>query len=290
MGLGTQLINLLLEPTFHGKIENSILNSISFLPFKEDIISSLKNSREFNGNCAMIRELLDLVLITTARTTQKLTLPLLFAKHIFEVMKSKKHLDCWSFCGAKMIAYTNMVASQITFAMKGKGTANEASQIFHHATYGTYLDDLSVLSQITNKAVWLTRKDFKEFFNKREDQPYIVFKAISYNYFSKLAQSLLMKGIGSNEPQSVGRPTFSGATKRTFTEAFRTYLQSGKAITSYSSSPNQLAFNIKQIKTEIMSTIGQHDVIGTTPWFKVEDGTLVPTELVVETSNKFFYS
>lgn len=75
------------------------------------------------------------------------------------------------------------------------------SEVIFHAIFGTYLDDLGICSQVTDRAArWSQRKSMDCVFMKRSDTTVRTITPIKLKYGAKMAQSLLTKTLGNVDP------------------------------------------------------------------------------------------
>lgn len=81
LGPLTQAILLTIEDKYHTKLSNALMNSLQMLPMAREIVECLK-------------ELGDILIITTARSTQKIYFPLILTKIIWAQSGSA---SVWSF-------------------------------------------------------------------------------------------------------------------------------------------------------------------------------------------------
>lgn len=76
---------------------------------------------------------------------------------------------------------------KVHFTMRTGTTGDLKAQAVFHAMYGTYLEDLGALGQITNVGTWVQRKDLNAVFMKRSETPKVVFSPIQFSMYSKMA-------------------------------------------------------------------------------------------------------
>lgn len=66
-----------------------------------------------------------------------------------------------------------LASSGMKISMKTDADTSKASEVVFHAMFGTYLDDLGILPEITNKnSRWSQRKDLNSVFLKRAGKEY----------------------------------------------------------------------------------------------------------------------
>lgn len=109
LGPLTQAILLVMEDKYHTKLCNALQNSIKMLPMSAEIISNLKEARSPGQVAGILKELGDILLLTTSRSTQKIYLPLLLAYCMWQVKPGNVK---WSFSGADMMKFYNVLDSK----------------------------------------------------------------------------------------------------------------------------------------------------------------------------------
>lgn len=289
LGPLTQAILLVMEDKYHTKLSSALLNSLQMLPMAQEIVNCLKEARSPGSVAGILKELGDILLLTTARSTQKIYMPLL----LIRLMWSRKTEEInWSFSGAPMMKmYTALATGGLRFRIKTGCDVLRTSEVIFHSMFGTYLEDLNILSQITTHAKWHQRKDLNTVFNKRAAQNAAIVSPIKFKYVSKMAQSLMIKSLGNIDPVATSRPSFSGFRKRTFTQEFLTYLTTGKASHSFSNDPMQLQFALKKTKDSLVEDKDSIKLLeaGTKAWEEIKDGVWVESNFVpVEGGLKFY--
>lgn len=181
---------------------------------------------------------------------------------------------------------------KIRFIMKTCATGDLTAQAVFHAMYGTYLEDLGALGQITNVGTWVQRKDLNAVFMKRNEKPQVIFSPNKFSIYSKMAQSLLTNNMGNVDPCHTSRPSFAGRRKRSFSQALITYLKTGRNVSYYSTDPLQLQMSLKKIKDDLISGLDNQklDLIGTKDWVELDNkGEPKDSEKVVVESGVTFY-
>lgn len=170
-----------------------------------EIITALKEANHPGSGSGVLKELGDILTLTTARSTQRIYFPLL----LFRTMWKHKENTEWSFSGIAVIKfYTDfIIRSKLTFKMRSGSDALKTAEVVFHSMFGTYLENLNVLEQITSKSKWHTRKELNSVFTKRSAQQSIRISPIIFRAVSKMAQALLTKSLGNIDPMAVSRPS-----------------------------------------------------------------------------------
>lgn len=199
----------------------------------------------------------------------------------------------WSFSGAPMLKYyTQKTIGGMRVSLKTGTDAMRTSEVVFHAMFGTYLEDLSILAQITSHTgKWHQRKDLNPVFFKRASQPTQMFSPIVFKYVSKMAQSLLTKSLGNVDPVATSRPSFSGFRKRTLTQEFLNYLTTGRAAHSFSTDPMQLQFSLKKTKDTLLEEKDSIKMMtaGTKAWEELKGGLWTESTFIPVEGNLKFY-
>ena len=227
---------------------NSLRDSIQMLPMKEEIVNAFRNASSPGSMAGLIKELGDVLLISTARSTQKLYFPL--CTWVYMWRNKGEHIKSWSVSGGPMQALYRVlvVRDKLQYRIRSGDGSDNINQVIFHAIHGTHLDDISILSQITSAGAWKKRGEMSKTFAKRANAPKVTFTPITMIYFSKMAQALQTKCLGNVEPSSTSRPAFSGKRERVFSQEFLTYLKTGKSMTTFNSDPVSLQFALRNLK------------------------------------------
>lgn len=249
---------------------------------------------------SLITLLADVALIATTRQSTRMFPPPAAFSVIFtrdshrvgtQVYRTLEHLlHSFNFSGQGAFAFYKVFSSYQWQLNLNGATDGMAKQIVYHAMMGTYRDDLSLLSQITNLSTWNTREEFGAIFRQANTKGRAVaFVPVQQIYFSTLAQANQTGLLTSSYTQLSSLPCFSGRTKRKFGDAFFDYLSSetssvvgGKSIQSLIAAYTQTR---EELKTHLEKNARTLDM-GTTGWCKMSDVT--PTlEATVDDSISF---
>lgn len=283
-----QAILLIMEDKFFDKLRSALGYSLQMLPMASEIISALKEANHPGNVSGVMKELGDILLLTTARSTQKVYFPLL----LFLLMWDNKDKVQWSFSGAPVLKYyTDFIKKTgLKFVMRSGADPIKTSEVVFRAVFGTYLDNLDILGKITDRPKWHKRREVNSVFLKRSEQQQMFFTPITFKYVSKMARALLTKSLGNVDPMSIGRPAFTGFRKRNFTQEFLTYITTGRSALNFTSEPTQLQYALKKLKDELMSEKDKLLISGTNKWETIgENGDWVKCDNVFEEGDSFFY-
>lgn len=129
MGPLTQAILLINEDKYHSKFSRALLNSISMLPMGAEIINCLKDARSPGQVMGILKELGDILLLTTGRSTQKIYMPLLMILSLWRNRRDSPNLQ-WSFSGAAMMKFYNLpIKNGLHFKIKTGGDALKTQEV-----------------------------------------------------------------------------------------------------------------------------------------------------------------
>nr|XP_033322045.1 uncharacterized protein LOC117218080 [Megalopta genalis] len=156
-----------------------------------------------------------------------------------------------------------------------------AKQVCYHSMFGTYKEDLGILSQITNLADWCTRQEMKGVLRKvNTEGDLIEFEPVKVVFYSELAQEYqtnLLRSISSS------------VSERIINDIFFNQLTSNqnRVLSSYRDL-------VDRLKTRIMLN-NKCLEMGTSKWRRMED--ITPTsegeevsDMEVEGTGKYFLS
>lgn len=145
LGPLTQAILLIMEDKYFDKLKSAMNHSLQMLPMATEIINSLKEAAHPGNVSGVMKELGDILLLTTSRSTQKAYFPLI----LFHIMWSHRGSIQWSFSGAPILKYyTDLVTLKgLRFKMRSGADPIKTSEVVFHAMFGTYLENLTVLEK-----------------------------------------------------------------------------------------------------------------------------------------------
>lgn len=288
LGPMTQCIMLINEKSYPQKLVEAVKNSLRMLPMHGEIATALKDADSPGRVMGLMKELADLLILTTARSTQKIYFPISLAKYLWA---GKPDNFQWNFANSNMLQFYSdaMALNRIKFEMRSGGSESETAEVVFHAMFGTYMEDLGVLGTITNWGAWKQRKTLSAVFTKRSAAPKVTFSPRIFTMTSKMAQALLTKNMGNMDPCATTRPSFNGVRKRKFSEVFLSYLQTGKTVSNYSTDPLQLQLSLRRLRDEITADTKSCEEAGTRTWFKRQDAGWVEEETRVEESGVSFW-
>ncbi len=160
------------------------------------------------------------------------------------------------------------------FVMQGNMNSDQAQQIAFHSIFGTYKEDLSLLSAVTEKAVWNTRTELGNSMQQMGTSgKKVAFKYPQFKYFSRMSSANVTGLLTSTSNQLTSKTVFSGKRNKVFSEDFFAQLRKDTIITAAASKSLQsLAANFRVIKLKLLDQIekqGRQMVVGTVDWYPI---------------------
>ncbi|UPT53674.1 MAG: nucleocapsid protein [Bactrocera correcta Orthomyxo-like virus] len=288
LGPMTTALMLAGETRYHDKMAKALKESIRMLPMCDSVIDCLKEMRSISEGIGLYSALGDVLLLIGCRSTNKFYFPLLFVYKCFRLSKS----EGFNFSGTSALLWYQKNSRDFIWKKNTSANAHELSQIIFHAMFGTAVEDLSILRQITDLNHWQTRKELNKVFVSCEKDLVQVFTPVHFKYISKAASANMMKNTGTLQPMLSNKIVFSGFRKKNYTSAFLAYLESGNNVPAFGKDKASLIYALTQLKMSYIKSVkeGEMKEAGTTKWFKIEGGELVPTEFVANESTELFYS
>ncbi|KAL3286948.1 hypothetical protein HHI36_001434 [Cryptolaemus montrouzieri] len=271
-------IFLVNETKFTNKIAKSFSETIQIIPAKGEIVNALEACKNGAEASSILTELGDLLLLSTARSTQKIDFPLTLAMWLF----SAKGDNPWNFSGPGTMYLLDQGIKNLSLKFKIRSqedVTRNIAQVIFHAMYGTYTEDFGILSQITTEAEWKKRKDVDKVFKERSKAEYRRVTPVRFIYYSKLAQSLLTKSLGNTDPCFTRLPSFSANRTRLFTTEFKTYLATGK-VGAQAGRGFNISYYLRSLRDELVQKmeVGKLEECGTRKWMKEKEGKLVEVD------------
>lgn len=235
-----------------------------------------------------MKNLADVLLVTSHRSARRIYFPIFVLVNIDA--ESVKDLN---FTGTKGVTvYQTMAGTEIEMRCNDQELA---SQAIFHAVFGTNVEDLGILSAITDKKVWRQRKDFSEFFKRRSEQNARKVKLPTFLFVSKMLTANPTKFAGTIRPMVTPGMIFSGARKRSFTAAFNEYLVSGNQMSIVGGDAAGIAFSLRELVANLRNEMSKQggENAGTTGWQQVTNTTAgfvyANSEFVAVESGVYFY-
>lgn len=212
--------------------------AFAHIPDIDSIIAEIKGQKSDKVK-GLFSALADITLITTARNTHRATFPPSVFLTYFTTSASAAHYTAvadghWTnnakFAGILPTKFDvsgkgmHVVWRSIrnrTFLVPRTCTAEISQQAVFHATFGTFCEDLGLLSSITNVPVWATRSEMGDFMkNYGQTKESMAIRLPQFTKVAKLANANMSGLLTSTTQQIHIAPVFSGKRRETFTDAF----------------------------------------------------------------------
>nr|QPL15393.1 nucleoprotein [Hymenopteran orthomyxo-related virus OKIAV171] len=303
--IATLLCYLKSDRMYEKKWEVAVKRAFAHFPDIDTVMSVLKAKIPSEGR-SLVTLICDIALITTTRQATRMFPPPAAFSYIFtqpehkvsgSVYKTTNLIPNFNFSGHGAWAFYKIFQSIQWTMYLNINDESIAKQICYHSMFGTFKEDLSLLSQITTQANWYTREQMAGAFKKANTEgKKVTFDPVEQKYFSKLAQANMTGLLTTSYSQMSSLPCFSGKTKRKFADAFFDHLAETSGRTMGGKSMQALIATYSQIKEELRQYLEKNDgkiTTGTTEWYNMNDITvtlvpLVPVNITPETTGKFF--
>lgn len=288
MGPLALAISAIHETTFKDKQLNALYESIQMLPMANAIREVLSSSNR-EGHQSLLQALGDVLLLTGARTTHRLSLPIILFIQLAKQMETDKVSHHWSFSGPRMQYILQKFLAIREFKIRTNATKNHIKQVVFHAIYGSAFDDLGVLSTITNQPVWAVRSEIGDTLQRKGVTETIQFKPILLKYVSKMSRALQTKAIGNAAPCESTRCGWSGFRDRSLAEGLIEYLRERSTASQYAPNSASVAVALVRLKNDLLEASNAEKLkkMGTVDWFSAETGLVVDPK-VRETGYSFY--
>lgn len=294
-------INLLEDKKYQDKTKRALKESIKHLAMADAIIECLcLNNKSTIGN--VLSMLGDVLLLTTDRSHQKMTPPLMTVLNHYSTvdissgltnLEAKKYSKSFDFSGkGAAVFYRDAIAGKKFKWTTDDTIASNSSQVFFHECFSTHVEDLGILGQITNITQWKQRKDLSKVFTRSPSATVVEFTAAQMKYNSKLANACGTKMLGTVEPMLQAKPIFSGKRKRCFSDELIKVLK-GSRTGAFSSDVASVTKALADTKEFLLDNPLSTEY-GTTPWYETKDITVdawgTPSVFEATETGKYFYA
>lgn len=163
-----------MEDKFHNKLTSALEQSLQMIPMCSEVISCLRTAQSPGAVSGVLKELGDILLMTTARSTQKMYFPLIMFMRMYQNMQ--QDLTKLSFSGTQIMFEYTQLMKKVKLRMRSGGSQAKTSQAVFHGIFGTYLEDLTILEKITTHgAQWAQRRELNDVYTKRGEKQQIIF-------------------------------------------------------------------------------------------------------------------
>lgn len=140
LGPLTQATLFIMEDKFFDKLKSAMSYILQMLPLASEIIAACMEANHPGNVSGVMKELGDTLLLTTARSTQKIYFPLLM---FLVFWQNEGNLQC-SLSGAPMLKfYTDFITrTELKLKMRSGADPLKTSEVVFHAMFGTNLQKL----------------------------------------------------------------------------------------------------------------------------------------------------
>nr|QMP82373.1 nucleocapsid protein [Lepidopteran orthomyxo-related virus OKIAV1731] len=260
------------EGIYRRKYAAAVKRSMSHVPCIDEMIEITKTTKQASEISTLTTLVAEILLVTTARQATRMFFPLAIFAAIWKTEPdANKFCNFFSTTGAGgWYLYKKAMEGNIKFTMCSEMDKDKAAQIVFHSIFGTYKEDLSILSQITNIKTWFTREQLGDCFRCQGTSSTVVNidlpKVIYYAKMSCANQTGLLSGVYNQVAIS---PCFSGARITTFDESFFEHIEKRRVVSSTGKTISQI-INVLTSTLEELHTLARSDSksikMGTTTW------------------------
>lgn len=161
------------------------------------------------------------------------------------------------------------------WSLGGVFTQEEAKQVVFHSIFGTYKEDLSLLSQITDCGTWYKRNRFgKGLFKGVNMHKASRLQLIKLRFASKLASANQTGFLTENNQQVSCCPVFSGFTETEMIPEFFEYMEKRGTGSGFKTGKtlSQILTILVETADGLMRKIRENNSrvqMGTTQWYEV---------------------
>nr|QMP82250.1 nucleocapsid protein [Lepidopteran orthomyxo-related virus OKIAV178] len=260
------------EGLYRNKYAAAVKRAMSHIPCIDDIIEITKTTKQASEISMLTTLIAEILLITTARQATRMFFPITIFAYVWGLHANPRDFcDFFSTTGAGGW-YTYKAASERNpaFTICGKMETEKASQIVFHSIFGTYKEDLSILSQITSVSLWYTREQMGTCFRQQGSSTSTTkIELPKMRFYAKMScanQTGLLSGVYN---QVVTVPCFSGKRTHRFDESFFDHIEKKKIISTSGKTISQIVNILTSILEELHATIKRDQgkiQMGTTQW------------------------
>lgn len=272
-GLGPMTLAIMLasQPKYNDKIRKAFVENVSHLDMAEKVADSLiLNKDNWTG---LIRSLADVLLIASHKGSRRFYFPLEFYIQLYLRYPTCGLNNTFSFNGIKMLEHYVELSGKLIWKMRGQPDHKDAlRQYLFHGIFTGGLENLGLLSKITNFPRWINSSTMSDSIKARFSSTSQTIVPINFLYISKGSRALPVGNNGGMIPMYTGDLRFAGNRTLSFSVELRNYLRSGKTHVSYTSDVPSLISALNTLKLEAEKNLDALEATnaGTTSWFKVK--------------------
>lgn len=286
----TLLCHIRSEERYRKKWSEAAKRAMAHIPIIDEVLEVIRG-KPYNEIKGVVKTLADLVLITTSRQAQRMFFPINMvfravccpdgkkadgAAEDGTLFKSFIHgdelLKAFNVSGNGGF-YLYNVCTNMRFSLEGQFTEEEAKQVVFHSIFGTFKEDLSILSQITNQGSWLNRESMGKSFRSQTSGKHVSFRPIKMNYYAKLASANQTGLLSGSYTQLCSAPVFGGTRTQHFSQEFFESLGKAVGMVSSAKSIPQVTAALNTILMALVDDLrakgGKMDM-GTVSWRQVD--------------------
>jgi len=293
LGPMTVLLCYLTAPAaYENKFANACKILLGHIPNIDQVIKAMKG-KEFHSIKPIITLIGDITIMTTSRqhnrsfpppcaffyacTTKETAARISVTTKIRpQIHKDSDILSAHvSMSGFNSALLYNRCAKEIKFTLSGSFSTEEAAQIIFHCWWGTYKEDLSILSQITSQNNWYKRDHFGKKFQKMNSGigRTTNIGLMTIRQFAKLSSANQTSLLTQGSKQIASIPVFGGVRERKFSEDFFKYMAEQSPIGTNSVNLQSIQADLSKISEELNRKLlergGAQDA-GTVMWIDYE--------------------
>lgn len=186
------------EGIYRNKFAAAVKRAMSHIPSIDDVIEITKNVKMSFELSTLISLIAEILLITTSRQATRMCFPLNFVtlESLGENVRDS-FLRFFNTTGSGgWLLYKLCMAR--TWKMQGNMTEEVAAQVLYHSIFGTYKEDLSVLSQITKTGNWYTREEMGSSFRNMTGGNMVTLRLPVQTMYAKMScanQTGMLSGV-----------------------------------------------------------------------------------------------
>nr|QPL15318.1 nucleoprotein [Raphidiopteran orthomyxo-related virus OKIAV180] len=302
------------ETKYAEKWKIAAKRALAHIPFIDDILGAI-HGQKANDIRTLVKVIADILRIITPRQQQRATFPFNFLALYVNNLMEKDPTKIWTnlngtqlsrgdegiggidFSGIGAVKLYQATFKAFEWTLNGKFDSHQAGQIVFHSVFGTYKEDLGILSEITDyRSPWATRENMGSSFQKQNTEGrQIKYTKIGLRYWAKLAGASQTGLLAANYSQDSSLPVFSGSRRISFPTDFFEHMRRSSAPSTQGKSITQLTSSLLDVLYGLMDNItkeGSTVEMGTTKWFDVASltnlGFTEATDFVAIGSNRFF--
>lgn len=274
LGPLTVLIQMLKipDPTYRKKWEDAVKSQMGLISCIDDIISLSKEVKKVTDLAPIISLLGDILLISTSRQIRRMFFPLaMMVATLYPAGKFDEEMIKRFNVSSHGGYHVYDEACRYKWSINGKMNDVHASQIVFHSIFGTYSEDMGVLSEITNVGKWCTREELGKSFQSMGDSSTTrTFSLPKFSIYSKLSSANQNTSLAGVYEQVTYAPVFVGFRQHSFSPEFLNYMQKTTSIQKSGKTISEIVSALSEINQELQNAAREGNLDGlwgTVHWF-----------------------